>query len=592
MLAAIFYLKLTSAKNRVLSRLRRLRQPKYLIGAIVGIAYFYFFFFRHTAHAGSRRALGGVVLPADLSALFLALGAFALMVIFTVLWTAPSDRPGLRFTEAEIAFLFPAPITRRALIHFRLLSAQFSTLLQSLFYALVFNSRTLFSSQALQVIVSWWAVLTLVNLHHSGAALASARLAQRGLSARRRRALLLGAACGIALGSGWSLWQSPQPLPIERDLAGSILTVLESGVLPWLLWPFKLVLQPFFAVGASAFLLALAPVLGLLALHYLWVVRMNVAFEEASLEKAERHGARLAELRRSGTVQLADPRALIPRRAPFVLERARWPEMAFLWKNLLSSSRSWFTPRGWIFAATAIVAVHGLSRSLLGPDALHVSAVLVVGGLFTAGVTLLYGPLLSRLDLRQDLANADLLKTYPLPGWRILLGELLAPIAVLSGIVWLGLLAWYLGLLGQTPASLSADWFGPSMRVVFAICAAVATPVIIAIELLVPNAVPILFPSWFQAVRTPGAGIDLMGQRLIFGFGQVLVVLFALAPAAVGAGLLVFITQWLIGPAAAMIFATLTAIAVLLGELWCGLWWLGRRFERFDLSLEPVHEPR
>ncbi|RFC43616.1 MAG: hypothetical protein DUW69_002173, partial [Verrucomicrobia bacterium] len=36
MLGALFYLRLTSLKNVVLSRVRRLKQPKYLVGAIVG----------------------------------------------------------------------------------------------------------------------------------------------------------------------------------------------------------------------------------------------------------------------------------------------------------------------------------------------------------------------------------------------------------------------------------------------------------------------------------------------------------------------------------------------------------------------------
>jgi hypothetical protein len=50
---------------------------------------------------------------------------------------------------------------------------------------------------------------------------------------------------------------------------------------------------------------------------------------------------------------------------------------------------------------------------------------------------------------------------------------------------------------------------------------------------------------------------------------------------------LVFVTQWLIGPAFAVIFASLAVTLVLAAELWCGLWWLGGRFEKLDLSTEP-----
>ena len=52
MLRALLYLRLVSAGNWLLSRARRLRQPKYLLGAVVGCAYFYYFFFRPMGQAG------------------------------------------------------------------------------------------------------------------------------------------------------------------------------------------------------------------------------------------------------------------------------------------------------------------------------------------------------------------------------------------------------------------------------------------------------------------------------------------------------------------------------------------------------------
>src|SRR4051812_4394487 len=46
MFAAFLYLQFHSVKNRFGMRLRRLKKPKYLAGAIVGGLYFYFYFFR------------------------------------------------------------------------------------------------------------------------------------------------------------------------------------------------------------------------------------------------------------------------------------------------------------------------------------------------------------------------------------------------------------------------------------------------------------------------------------------------------------------------------------------------------------------
>ena len=44
--SALFYLRVMTVVGMVRSRLRRLKQPKYLAGAAVGIAYFYFVLFR------------------------------------------------------------------------------------------------------------------------------------------------------------------------------------------------------------------------------------------------------------------------------------------------------------------------------------------------------------------------------------------------------------------------------------------------------------------------------------------------------------------------------------------------------------------
>ena len=46
MISALAYLQFHSVKNRLTQRIRRLKQPKYLVGAIVGGLYFYVYFVR------------------------------------------------------------------------------------------------------------------------------------------------------------------------------------------------------------------------------------------------------------------------------------------------------------------------------------------------------------------------------------------------------------------------------------------------------------------------------------------------------------------------------------------------------------------
>ena len=51
-------------------------------------------------------------------------------------------------------------------------------------------------------------------------------------------------------------------------------------------------------------------------------------------------------------------------------------------------------------------------------------------------------------------------------------------------------------------------------------------------------------------------------------------------------GLLIVILQHFIGPAPAISIAGMTMLVTLIGEVWCGLWLLGQRFEKLDLSSE------
>src|SRR5260370_29384490 len=124
MLSALLYLQYHSLKNRVLLRLRRLKQPKYLVGGIVGALYFYFYFFRYLFHLpGTRRGLSIDPSPEN-SSLYEALGAAMFLVAVLLAWILPHGRAALAFSEAEVAFLFPAPISRGGLRHFLLMRSQ------------------------------------------------------------------------------------------------------------------------------------------------------------------------------------------------------------------------------------------------------------------------------------------------------------------------------------------------------------------------------------------------------------------------------------------------------------------------------------
>ena len=153
--------------------------------------------------------------------------------------------------------------------------------------------------------------------------------------------------------------------------------------------------------------------------------------------------------------------------------------------------------------------------------------VLVIAAM-VAFYTLLAGPQFVREDLRSDLGNMDLLKTYPLAGWQVVGGQMLAPIAILSTVLWVALIAaaWALGTVGG-----EAEWHTLATRLVLFLCAASVAPPLCALQLIVPNAAMLLFPAWHEVTRNRTGGIEMMGQRLIFVFGQLFVMVLLLAPA-------------------------------------------------------------
>ncbi|HTU02122.1 MAG TPA: hypothetical protein VMG58_09910, partial [Candidatus Sulfotelmatobacter sp.] len=199
-----------------------------------------------------------------------------------------------------------------------------------------------------------------------------------------------------------------------------------------------------------------------------------------------------------------------------------------------------------------------------------------------AAYTLLVGPQVARQDLRSDLPNADILKTYPLEGWRLALGELLAPTAILTLVLWLAILVSALAVDSQG----TLDWLTPGLRVTVALCMALAAPFICFIQLIVPNSIMVLMPGWYQASRSRGGGIEMFGQRLIFGVAQFLIALLVAAPAVCAAALIIFSSQWLLGVGPAVAIASVAVLTILASEAAIGLWWLGWRFEKFDLSTE------
>jgi hypothetical protein len=577
---ALVYLKLVSLGNSLRARLVRLKQPKYLVGALVGGAYLFLVF------GGAGRRNGGPTAgPALWQELFVHMGAavaLALTVLVLLYWIVPRGRAALAFSEPEIAFLFPGPLSRRTLIHYRLISSQLAILLTVAIFTLLSRNWPFMPGAGLMRFAGFWIVFATIGLHAIGSSFVITKWLDRGVTSLRRQLIAFGVlASVVALLVAWT-WSSVRtPLVSDLASAGAIVThlatMLDAPPVSYALTPAAWVLGPLFAPDGRSFLLALAPALLVYALHYFWVLRVNVTFEEASIDKTAKRASRLAALRAGGTFSFGRPRQRA-RREPFALGARGRPEIAFLWKNLLSTAAI-LRPRTALVAA-AIIGVASLW--LTGhPEQIALRLSIGTSAAGIAAYVLLFGPLVARQDLRRDLLNADLLKTYPLHPWQIVLGEILAPLAILTVLLWLLLFA---AALTFQPGSAG---LALPLRTAGVFALALNLPLVCALQLLVANATTLVFPAWFAPSGQQSAqGIDSFGQRLVAVWGQVLLVLVALIPAGVLAFLVFLLGNWLMGIAGGVAFAALAIAAVLAAEVAAGVWWLGRRFERFDLSAE------
>ncbi len=579
--AFVFYLY-CSTKNRIRTRVQRLRQPRYLISLVAGLLYLYLVFFRQFLSRDGIGILRNPPARTETDLLPLMETGFALLLFGIVLfpWIFPRRNPGISFTEAEIQFLFPAPITRRALLHLRLVKSQLAILFGVLISFLVFRRGQGFS-HPFYLLVDLWLVYSFLAFYRMGTALVQTSLAENGAPGIRRHLGVLVLVAGAVLSVFvWLRWFVP-PLPPPKGLTlesivAWIAELARSGPAFYILLPFKALIRPALAPEPVSFLLSLMPALLLVLLCYAWVLRSDVSFEDASLERAERMARRIEAARKGGPRLFAAAKA---RRPPFHLGPGGPAFVAIFWKNMIGAGR-FSVGRVLSFVLIAAMAV---LLSLVAASAPNRQAVAVVLGsvaIGIAGFMVVFGPVVQRDDLRVDLLYVDLIKTYPLPGWAVVLGEILTPAVILSGQQY-GLALVALSVLPPIGPYLTSLY----ERAMYALGAFILIPCLSLIGVLIQNTAALLVPGWVAFGKAQPQGIEAMGQRMITMIASLVLLLVAVIPGAAVFGLAFLAGYPLLGPAMIPVAALLAAAGLLL-EAVVIIAWLGRLFEKFDASLE------
>jgi hypothetical protein len=559
------YLTWRSAHNRVARQLRHLESPRYVAALLLGMAYLWFVVVAQRPAPVS----GELTNPRWLE----LVGALALLGAVAWGWIFGVERRVLAFTPAEVTFLFSGPVSRRGLIQFKLLRSQLLILFNALLWTLILSRERFGASPWLRVI-SIWVLLTTLSFHRLGASFVRTSLAEHGRLGLRHRVVSLVVVGAMLIALTWSISDSlPRLADADaRTLSGFLSALGDAAAQPIpaaLTYPFRIMIRPLAAHSVTDWLNAIWPALILLGLHYIWVVRSDTAFEEAAAAVSLQQAQAISEQRAGRPAPRAGGRVAAPL---FRLPPGGWPAGAILWKNLVAVTRTQRVRNVAIALAVGAVIVTALSFEPEGTLAEIAGWFAVTWG---AAMTVI-GPQWVRNDLRGDLLKLDLLRSYPLRGWSVVIAEVSASALVLT-VIQLSLLAiGYLAFLGDqtmVPTLTERTWL------LFA--AAVFLPGINLLGMLIQNGAALLYPAWVRLGSGRPAGVEALGQNMLMMvvFVALLAVTLVL-PVSIGGGAFLLlqgtIRGWAAFPAALLVLGTMAFEAALLVD------WLGRLFERTD----------
>ena len=571
MVGAFAYLIGTSARNRLVAQLKRIRNPRYAVAAIVGILYFVLIF---GTRSGSGRSAGGA--SPIFGGVFEALAPVLLLLLLGSSWIFGGDQSALAFTQGEVSMLFTAPVSRRTLLLYKLARSQVTIAVSVVIWSLLFRRGTAGIPGVLSAL-SFWSVFTTMTLHRLGAALVRASTFEHGKAGARRAFLPIVVMVFVVVvmmaqvtGARTAVAGETNPFDFLNKLGAFVSSDMPAVIL----YPFRAVVAPVFAHSAGAWASAMLPALGVLALHMVWVLRSDAAFEEAAaVASSER--AKLIESMRQRRSGIPAPKAAGKTRVLPLGPMGR-PAVAIFWKNIIALQRAarfgmllmLLTP---LVLITVVVATSGSNGK---GDAALLVAVLSIA---VAAMLVILGGRTLRNDLRSDMLQLPMLKSLPLSGAELVLAE------VASGALPLAAMQFALVGVSFVAVSLSAKVvIAVGVRVALLVAAPFVLVALNMASLTLLNGTAVLFPGWIQLGATGPGGFEAMGQQILTTLGTMLALLMLLLIPGALAGVLLFV----LGPATAagIIAGAVVGSVVLAVETYALIHWLGGVFERAEPS--------
>lgn len=560
---AFAYLAWTSARNRVLSQLTRARKPRYILALLVGVVYLWAFLFRPTGSNAARFLVSNrTETVATLFALFSVLGT----------WALGGDRTALGYTEAEVAFLFPAPLTRRTLVLYKLYRAQIMVVINTLIWVFIFRRGGTFLPSVYRA-VGLWVMFSTLNLHRLGAAMVRASWVEHraaGIGFRRNWAATLAfvALLGIVAATVVSARARISAGRGPGELLSTVAAILTTPPASVALYPFHLVVAPTFARSVPAWRGMIWPALLVLAFHFIWVLQADAAFEDAAVEaSAER--ARRSAARRSRGYGFRVPAAKPARALP--LKPTGHPATAIVWKNTLCLVR---TVELRLFASPVVAAAAiGLA---LESDGWNAGRLVASCSIALVAMLLLFGARIVRNDFRHDMLNLSLLKTLPVSARDMVVAEISAAAVPMAAAELVLVAAAFVAVAASAsdfsvPRSIqSGIMFGAPFGLL-SLNGAIFT---------IENARAVVFPAWTPLGAQVGSRIEALGQNVLGMIAALIVLGVALIPPVFVGGL---VYAGLSGRPATGVAAAIVGGSIILGaETFGAFVWLGSAFGKAE----------
>jgi hypothetical protein len=563
---ALWFLFRNSALNAFKAALRRMRQPKYALGAIIGLLWL--------ASIGASTLIPlflGKKLPSAKPFDPQILDAFSVgltFLILTICWVARVPQGTLSYTEAEANTLFSSPLGRRDLLAYHLLRSQRGLLWLGLILTITGLSRLPGAVSFWRSFLVFWVGANVVVLH----------LFCVGMFVRHVRKsapwvvdLLRVGAFFLIMALIWAYASRTNPsLFVERGIA------VAPDWLWMLRWPGKSLATPLFSREWLDFLSSGAVVLAVWLVHFLWASNVRIPWEEATLHNARRREYILSSMKQGKTLwEIRKPLAkAVPTPA---LAAHGWKGAAFIWK--------WVIQRGgigsllrtyglfFIIFGTACLLLPWLKAEFPALEPKITTGVPIFCGIFgyIMVLTLLFvTPIKTAQNLRVDLNHSEILLTIPIPPRDAIVGTIIGPLIHAFALWLIGFLGFALllqinnGLFTQPQAG-AMDWasaaYAGLLSSIFLGLGILCTSTLVQVLLV------LYFPAWQPAQSRAKGSMDNMGVGCLSGLGLLMLLALNFA-AAGGIGFLAYRIMGIRNPLQTAAFSCTAFVILVALETW------------------------